>query len=125
MRPAMPTEPQPVTVSEIVHRAVEICETSTSDALDELLARFEDDDRPITAIEDVEEMLDTAIGPPELDDLDAEVSMARAVILYLAHRRDELDADRIELLRLAARAEFSGHPPEHVEAWLSEQGVSA
>jgi hypothetical protein len=125
MRRAMPTEPDPVTVSEIVHRAVEICETSTSDSLDELLARFEDDDRPITAIEDVEEMLDMALGPTEFDDLDAEVTMARAVILYLAHRRDELDADRIELLRLAARAEFSGYPPAHVEAWLNEQGVSA
>ena len=125
MRSAMPTEPQPVTVSEIVHRAVEVCETSTSDSLDALLVRFEDDDRPITAVEDVEEMLDMALGPSEFDDLDAEVTMARAVILYLAHRRDELDEDRLELLRLAARAEFSGNPPAHVEAWLNDQGVSA
>ena len=121
----MPTEPEPVTVSEIVHRAVEVCETSTSDSLDALLVRFEDDDRPITAVEDVEEMLDMALGPSEFDDLDAEVTMARAVILYLAHRRDELDEDRLELLRLAARAEFSGNPPAHVEAWLNDQGVSA
>lgn len=120
----MPTEPEPVTVSEVVQRAVEVCEDSTSDALDELLARFEDDDRPITAVEDVEEMLNLALGPPEFDDLDAEVSMARALILYLAHRRDELAEDRLELLRLAARAEFDGRPPQHVEAWLTAQGVS-
>jgi hypothetical protein len=120
----MPTEPSPVTVSEVVHRAVEVCESSTSESLDELLAKFQDDDRPIAAVEDVEEMVNIALGPPEFDDLDADVTMARAVILYLAHRRDELEADRIELLRLAARAEFDGRPPEHVEAWLSEQGVS-
>jgi hypothetical protein len=120
----MPTEPAPVTVSEVVHRAVEVCESSTSESLDELLAKFQDDDRPIAAVEDVEEMVNIALGPPEFDDLDADVTMARAVILYLAHRRDELEAERTELLRLAARAEFDGRPPEHVEAWLSEQGVS-
>jgi hypothetical protein len=120
----MPTEPSPVTVSEVVQRAVETCESATSESLDELLAKFEDDDRPITAVEDVEEMLNMALGPPEFDDLDADVSMARAVILYLAHRRDELDGNRVELLRLAARAEFDGQPPEHVQAWLREQGVS-
>lgn len=120
----MPTEPEAVTVTEVVHRAVEICEDSASESLDELLERFEDDDRPISAVEDVEEMLDERIGPPEFDDLDAALAMARAVIVYLAHRRDELDGDRLELLRLAARAEFNGHPPDHVEQWLTEQGVS-
>jgi len=120
----MPTDPEPVTVSEVVHRAVEVCEDGNSESLGELLARFEDDDRPIAAIDNVEEMLNLALGPPEFDDLDADVTMARAVILYLAYRRDEVDADRIELLRLAARAEFSGHPPQHVEEWLREQGVS-
>jgi hypothetical protein len=120
----MPTEPQAVTVSEAVHRAVEICEDSSSESLDELLEKFEDDDRPISAIEDVEEMLNERIGPPEFDDLDAALTMARAVIVYLAHRRDELDGERLELLRLAARAEFDGRPPEHVRQWLTEQGVS-
>jgi hypothetical protein len=120
----MPTEPEPVTVSEIVRRAVEVCEDSTSESLDELLERFEDDDRPITAVDDIEETLDEALGPPDADELDGALTMARAVIAYLAHRRDELDADRLELLRLAARAEFSGQPPPQVEDWLTDQGVS-
>jgi hypothetical protein len=120
----MPTEPQPVTVSEIVRRAVEICEDSTSDSLDELLERFEDDDRPVTAVADIEETLDEALGPADADEFDGALSMARAVIVYLAHRRDELGGERLELLRLAARAEFSGHPPPHVEDWLTDQGVS-
>jgi hypothetical protein len=120
----MPTEPEAVTVTEVVHRAVEVCESSTSESLDELLEKFEDDDRPIRAVEDIEAMLDERIGPPEFDDLDAALTMARAVIVYLAHRRDELDVERLELLRLTARAEFDGHPPEHVERWLADQGVS-
>jgi hypothetical protein len=124
MKPSMPTEPEPVTISEVVHRAVEVCEDSTSESLDELLARFEDDDRPITAIDDIEETLDEALGPADADELDGALTMARAIIVYLAHRRDELDADRIELLRLAARSEFSGQPPPYVEDWLTEQGVS-
>ena len=49
--------------------------------------------------------------------------MARAIVVYLAHRRDELGSAPLELLRLAARAEFHGHPPPHVAQWLAQQGV--
>jgi hypothetical protein len=119
----MPTEPQPVTLAQVVHRAVEVCEDNSSGSLDELLERFQDADEPVTGIEDLEERLDVAIGPPELDEGDAALTMARAVILYLAHRRDELDEDPIELLRLSARAEFHGHPPDYVARWLGQQGI--
>lgn len=120
----MPTEPQPVTMAQVVHRAVEVCEDSTSQSLDELLERFEDDDEPVTAIPDVQERLDVALGPPDADEDDGALTMARAVIVYLAHRRDEMDADPVELLRLAARAEFDGHPPDPAARWLSEQGIT-
>jgi hypothetical protein len=49
--------------------------------------------------------------------------MARAVVTYLAYRRDEIDAPPVELLRLAARAEFDGDPPDYVARWLELQGV--
>jgi hypothetical protein len=49
--------------------------------------------------------------------------MAQAVVLYLAHRLDEVDDDPAQILRLAARAEFDGHPPAPVAAWLEEQGI--
>ena len=120
----MPTEPQTVTLSQVVHKAVETCEDSTSEGLDELLERFEDDDEPITAVGDVEGRLERALGPPEFDDDDAALTMARAVIVYLAHRRDEMGADPIELLRLATRAEFHGEPPEPVARWLADQGIA-
>jgi hypothetical protein len=49
--------------------------------------------------------------------------MAQALVLYLAHRLDQIDDDEEDLLRLSARAEFDGKPPENVVAWLSERGV--
>ncbi|HLJ02192.1 MAG TPA: hypothetical protein VKT31_02065 [Solirubrobacteraceae bacterium] len=119
----MPTEPEPVTLSQVVHRAVEVCDDGSSDGLDDLLLRFEDADEPIAAVEDVEERLNEALGPPDADEDEAPLTMARAVVVYLAHRRDELDAPPVELLRLAARAEFHGNPPGHVAQWLVLQGV--
>ena len=121
----MPTEPQPVTLAQVVHRAVEVCEDSTSQGLDELLERFEDADEPVASIEDIEGRLRDEMGPVEFDEDDGALTMARAVVVYLAHRRDELDQDPLELLQLAARAEFHGSPPGHVERWLSQQGIEA
>jgi hypothetical protein len=49
--------------------------------------------------------------------------MTQAVVLYLAHRLDELEEDPDELLVLAARSEFDGRPPEPVSAWLESNGI--
>lgn len=119
----MPTEPVPPSVADVVRRAVEICDPDAADSqLADLLARFEDRDEPITALADPEAELaeraaldEDLAGPAEL--------MAVAVATYLAHRRDEIDDDREDVLRLAARAEFGGDPPEPVREWLAEQGV--
>lgn len=119
----MPTEPESLTLAEAVHKAVEVCDDG-SEGLDDLLVRFEDADEPIAAIGDVQERLDRALGPAEADELEPAVTMARAVVLYLAYRRDEIDAEPAELLRLAARAEFDAHPSEPVARWLELQGVT-
>ncbi|MDQ6746052.1 MAG: hypothetical protein M3Z27_08600 [Actinomycetota bacterium] len=118
----MPTDPAPVTLAQVVHRAVETCDDGTSAALDELLERFEDADEPVAGVEDIERRLDESVGPRE-EDGDPAFTMACAVIVYLAHRRDEVRADPAELLRLAARAEFDGHPPAELAAWLRERDV--
>jgi hypothetical protein len=115
----MPTEPQPVTVAQVVHRAVEVCADGASEGLDSLLERFEDADQPVTAVPDIERALDEAVG----SDPEPELEMARAVAVYLAYRRDELNAPPLELLRLAARAEFGDRPPKPVARWLEWQGV--
>jgi hypothetical protein len=120
----MPTEPPPLTVYEVVRRAVEVCDDGTSPGLDDLLVRFEDDDEPIAAVTNIEDRLNERLGPPDADELEAPLTMARAVVTYLAYRRDEIDEGPVELLRLAARAEFDGHPPDHIARWLALQGVT-
>jgi hypothetical protein len=120
----MPAEPEPVTVAEVVHRAVEVCDPNgANDALAALLERFEDDDEPITAVEDVDERFYEAINSVGDPESDPELALAGAVAVYLAHRRDELGVDPVELLRLAVRAEFDGHPPPVVADWLTVQEI--
>ena len=62
-------------------------------------------------------------GPARNDDYSLGAH-ARAVITYLGHRRDEVSDVEADILRLAARAEYDGDPPEVVEEWLADQGVS-
>ncbi|MCW3034600.1 MAG: hypothetical protein QOK19_1221 [Solirubrobacteraceae bacterium] len=122
----MPTEPPPLTVARAVHRAVEVCEIGELDEpLEELLLRFEDDDEPIHAVENIELRIDESLGAIDPDwEQSGSLSMARSVVVYLAYRRDEIDADAEELLRLAARAEFAGHPPPPVAQWLQLAGIA-
>jgi hypothetical protein len=120
----MPTNPQPITLFEIAKRAVEICDPDDGDPrLGELLARFEDADEPVTAIENLEERVAIAAEGVDVELEDPAVSMATATILYLARRRDELHDDPDKILRLAARAEWKGDPPESVLGWLADSGV--
>ena len=113
----MPTDRTLITVSDLVRRAAAIVDPNGDDpAVVELATRFEDDDEPVRGVLDqLEERL--AWGADE----DPPIVMAQALVLYIAHRIDEIDEDAEELLRLAARAEFDGHPPERVTAWLQER----
>ena len=121
----MPTEPAPITVFDVVRRAVELSDPSDRDRrLGGLLESFEDADEPVAGIDDLEERLAAALQDVDYEDDDPALAMAAATILYLAHRRDELNADADHVLRLAARAEWKGHPPQNVVQWLSERGVS-
>ena len=120
----MPTNPQPTTLFEIAKRAVEIADPDGRDArLSDLLAQFEDAEEPVTGIENLEERVAIAVEGVDVELDDPAVSMAAAAILYLAHRRDELHADPERILRLAARAEWKGDPPNAVVDWLADRGV--
>jgi hypothetical protein len=115
----MPTDRSLITLSELTRRAAAIVDPGGDDAaVVELVTQFEDDDEPVRGVLDgLEERL--AWGADE----DPPIVMAQALVLYLAHRLDEIDDDDTELLRLAARAEFDGRPPERVTAWLAERGA--
>jgi hypothetical protein len=120
----VPTEPKPITLFDVAKRAVEVSDPDDNDArLGDLLEQFEDADEPVTAIQNLEERVAIAVEGVDVEIDDPAVSMAAATILYLAHRRDELRADPEHILRLAARAEWKGDPPEAVVDWLADRGV--
>jgi hypothetical protein len=116
---------RPVTLFEIVKRAVDIVDPDDDDPdMGQLEEVFEDADEPVTGIENLEERVALAIEGIDNEVESPAVSVAAATILYLAHRRDELDDDPDDVLRLAARAEWKGDPPGSVRNWLADRGVS-
>ncbi|HTT29140.1 MAG TPA: hypothetical protein VMG37_12060 [Solirubrobacteraceae bacterium] len=120
----MPAEPQPITLFDVAKRAVEVSDPDDLDSrLGDLLEQFEDADEPVTAIQNLEERVAIAVEGVDVEIGDPAVSMAAATILYLAHRRDELHDEPHKILRLAARAEWKGDPPEAVRDWLADRGV--
>ena len=121
---AMPAEPQPISLFDVARRAVEVSDPDDRDSrLGDLLEQFEDADEPVTAIQNLEERVAIAVEGVDVEIGDPAVSMAAATILYLAHRRDELHDEPHKILRLAARAEWKGDPPEAVRDWLADRGV--
>jgi hypothetical protein len=115
----MQTDRSAITLSELVHRAATIVDPDGFDAaVQEFLVRYEDADEPVRGILDgLDERI--AFGVDE----DEAVIMAQALVLYLAHRIDQVDHDGLALLRLAARSEFDGHPPAPVVDWLVDVGA--
>jgi hypothetical protein len=114
----------PPSLFEVVHRGVEVADPSGELGVADLLAPVEDADEPITGHRDIELELAELKGRIDPQDEDPAVMMAVAVATYLAFRRDEIDNDREDLLRLAARAEYNDRPPDNVRSWLDEQGVA-
>jgi hypothetical protein len=115
---------RPITLFEIVKRAVDIVDPDDDDPdMGQLEEVFEDADEPVTGIENLEERVALAIEGIDNEVESPAVSVAAATILYLAYRRDELDDDPEDVLRLAARAEWKGDPPESVRNWLADRGV--
>ena len=121
----MPTEPQPVTLAQLVHRAAEITDPEGADEdVVQLAQRFEDADWPVSGIlETIEQRMAEAAGALDPQQDSPGLQVATAVTVYLAHRRDELRDDPVHVLRMTARAEFEGNPPAHVAQWLETAGI--
>ena len=114
------------TVAELVRRAVEICDPEDrEEALGRLEQQLEDDDEPITAVENLEERLALASEGADYEIEDPAVSVATAVVLYLAAKRDHGEGvrDPRELMLLAARLQWHGDPPADVADWLAGRDV--
>ena len=121
----MPTDPEPVTLATVVQRAVAAVDPEGHAGLEDLLERFEDDDEPLGGYraEIASQRIAEEAGKLDPQAEDPAVQLAAAVATYLAFRTDEVDEQPGELLVLAARAEFEGHPPDDVRALLAERGV--
>lgn len=116
---------RPISVFDVVKRAVEIVDPDDEDPdMGRLEEIFEDADEPVAGEERLDERLAMAVEGIDNAIENPNVSVATAVILYLAYRRDEIDDDPDHVLRLAARAEWRGDPPEAVRDWLAGRGIS-
>ena len=115
-----------VTVAQLVHQAVALCDPDGKDeACTQLLLAFEDDDRVAVGLGDplAEELRTSVDGlDPEHDSAAAEV--AAAVTSYLATKPGG-GSDGDATIREAARVAWGGDPPHNVGAWLADQGVDA
>ena len=117
--------PATPTLAEVVRRAAEACDPAgAEDGVWALVERLEDRDEPVTALGHVDEELAEAKGAVDPQDEDPAVVMTVALASYLAYRRDEINSQDEQLLRLAARAEFDGDPPAAISDWLAERGVA-
>jgi hypothetical protein len=121
----MPTEPQPLTLAQLVHRAAEVTDPDGADEdVLELSRRFEDADWPVSGILDgIEQRMAEAAGTLDPQEDSPALQIAVAVSVYLAHRRDEVELDPHDILRMAVRAEYDGNPPANVANWLDQVGV--
>jgi hypothetical protein len=121
----MPTEPDPITLAQLVHRAGEITDPDgADDDVTQLMLRFEDADWPVSGVlESIEQRMAEAAGTLDPQEDSPALQMTTAVAVYLAHRRDEMEDDPVDVLRMAARAEFNGNPPAHVANWLDMVGI--
>lgn len=112
------------TVAELVRLAVEISDPDGRDpVLGRLEQQLEDDDEPVTAVENLEERLALAAEGADYEAEDPAVAVASAVVLYLASKGGQASYDRdpSELRRLAVRAQWHGDPPTYVADWLGDR----
>ena len=110
------------TVAELVRHAAEAADPAGHDpSVARLQVQLEDDDEPVTAVQNLEERLALAAEGADYDADDPGVAVATAVVLYLAGRGGQPDYDRDpdELIELAIRSQWHGDPPDYVADWLA------
>ena len=117
----MPTEPEILTLAEAVRIATDAVDPNGGDdRIADLRQRFEDRDEPISALTDsIESTMDEATRALDVEGDDPALTVAGAVVTYLAFRRDQAGDDPDRLIELAVDAEFDGNPPPAVAAYLA------
>ena len=109
-------------VSDVVRRAVELADPDDIDpTLGRLERQLEDDDEPVTAVENLEERLAIALEGADYDGENPAVAVASALVLYLAAHPGEVDSDEDpdQVIERAVRAQWRNAPPRYVANWLT------
>jgi len=84
---------------------------------------FEDDDRPVTTVDDFEETLASVERGIDPDQDTPAAQMTVAAAIWLSTNPDQEHHHREHVLREASRLYFHGEPPADVAEWLREAGV--
>jgi hypothetical protein len=114
-------------VSEIVREAAAITDPDgADDAITALVEIYEDDDRPVTAVEDLlGDLMATAEGV-DLEGDEGGVEVAAAASAWLATNPGQASGrahEHSHVVREAVRLAYKGDPPPQVKAWLADRGV--
>ncbi|MEN3282613.1 MAG: hypothetical protein V7607_3753 [Solirubrobacteraceae bacterium] len=108
-------------MADVARRAIEICDPDDVDqTLGHLEQQLEDDDEPITAVENLEERLAWALEGADYDAEDPAVAVASAIALYLSAHPGEVESgDGQGITERAVSAQWRGDTPDYVDSWLS------
>ena len=111
------------TVSQVVERATALVAPNGEDAaVDALFEGFEDDDRPVTASEDLASELGRTVDAIDPDDDNPAARIAVAAAVWLATNFDQHEREHV--IREGVRLQFHGRPPEPVAGWLDAEGIA-
>jgi hypothetical protein len=115
-------EPIP-TVSEAVREAAAICDPNGADAgVRGLIDSFEDDERPVTAVEGFKDELTSVERGIDPDQDTPAAQMTVAAAIWLSTNPDQ-EHKAEHVLRESSRLYFHGDPPADVAEWLREAGI--
>jgi hypothetical protein len=116
---AMSRDPDPITLFDVIRRAVDVADPDGADPnLGDLLEQFEDDDEPVSGVDQLDEVLANAELDIDAQGDDPQIALALAIARYLAHHRRQMNADPGRLTDEAVKWQWHDHPPEGVRELL-------
>jgi hypothetical protein len=120
-----PRDADPVSLFDVVRRAVEVADPEGGDpALGDFLKAFEDDQEPVSGVDQLDEVLAEAELDLDVDGDDPAVALAVGVARYLAHHRGALEQADERLIAETVRWQWHDHAPEAVLDLVAERGIA-
>jgi hypothetical protein len=118
----MPRDADPLSLAQLMRRSVDAADpTATDERLADLAQQFEDDDEPVSTVDQLDEVLAEAELDVDSQGDDPAVALTVAVARYLAHHRGAVGEDDGRLIEQAVRWQWHDHPPESVSELLTDR----